>query len=193
MLSGIPTLFGIGAIHNVGTCGTILVIVGAPLAGAADVVFCHTIPVSVAVATNGPDIGHISSVRNSIVVAGGVAAVGGDRGGKIELGVFYDEPVVGGYELGISGDKNCVVRDDLVEDGLLFGGYISQVVHLPIKFFEKAGWFTRQIVVSRGGGCAKWRRWRCQIDWSWGRQASCACMIRWRRGSVASTPHRPSR
>ena len=193
MLSGIPTLVGSGAIHDVGACGTILVIVGAPLAGAAAVVFCRAIPVSVAVATNVPDIGHRSSVRNGIVAARGVAVVVGDGGGNSELGVFCNDPVVGGDELGIYGEKNCVVRDDLVEDGLLVGVCISQVVHVPIKCFEKAGRFTRQIVVCRGVCCARWRRWRCQIDWIQGRQASCACMIHWWRVTVASTPHRPSR
>ena len=57
-------------------------IFGAPLAGVSAMVFFRAIPVSVAVSTDGPPVGHGAIVGDEIAVAGVVAAAGGVGGGK---------------------------------------------------------------------------------------------------------------
>ena len=78
--------------------------------------------------------------------------MGGAGGGKSGISVFCGEPVVGGNDLDVGGDNSRVVCNKLVGDGLLVGGRVGKVIHVPVKFVEQSGKFAGQIFVAGGGG-----------------------------------------
>ena len=86
----------------------------APLVGANAVIFCHNIPVIIALATNGPAVRYSVCVGDVIRAAGYVTALGDVVDGELDIYVFHGEVVCGGDDLCISGDKSRIVYNDLV-------------------------------------------------------------------------------